>query len=1195
MTNVRRCPTLALSDVRMMCERQRPGGTRGCVPVVSSRAVAIALVVVFGASAGAFGQSPVRVADARSLIAAGRYDDAVVAATSELDGAEILHGSNSLEVARACDLAAEAGWRNGQAGDPDVLNFARRSLAIKERSLGSHNPELASTLVQMARVLEFTGQIEKAHRALERAVEIHHSANRINGQPGIRAALELGRMLRVKGRYGASQRVLEDAIERAENRFGRTAPITIDGLREMGLLCLDSSRYREGLRLLEEVVEAKERTLPADHPDLAAALHDLGWACRLLDKLDSAQAYLERAFEIRDRSLRADHPLIAQSLENLGLLYWYAGGGPPMQPFERANPIIEKGVEDGYWEAGVWLVHEGVVVWNDRQDFMTATRYYETAIELFERTIGPEHLRVYWALGFLCGAYWDTGRTGESKECSDRRFDLLETLRKRESTPKLEADSLDTEAGRFEAAGEIARARELFRAALAIREEIYGPFNNVVGWTRFQVARTSQRLGDYDEARRMYEMAQRSWEGAGLWGDPPFEPILLGVSWIHEDLGEFGEARRLRRTALETQPTLHDEVPHPGVGPRLVDYSQFLMRAGRPEDALDAALKAERIIRPHVRLTLTGLSEREGLRYAATWANGLDVLLSVAAESGSRETVEAAFDGVVRARALVLDEIATRQNLAWGSNDPEVRRLTDQLVSVRGRLADLMVRSSQTSEIEDHQALIEQTASEKEALERRLAERSVTFRRALNGHQADARAIRAALGPDEAMVSYVRYRRIDSKSDHAGEPATLDSPDQYFAFVVTRDRIAGRSLGPAEPIDVAVTGFRRWMVESAVAGVRMRGGATASTSSGVELRRLVWDPIERHLDGSARVFIVPDGDVNLVQLDALSSTGDSYLIETGPKIHYLAAERDVVVAGGPADGSGLLALGAPAFDEPRLYAQLRDEPRVEVENVPIVMASGQRFRGSRSSCGTFKTIRFEALPASRQETSEIAFLWDEAGAEGQGREVETDEGQHVLVGSAANETSFKALATGRRVLHVATHGFFLGNACPSAADGAKEVGLDGLPPDVAGENPLLLSGLALAGANYRDAAGPNEDDGILTAEEIASLDLSSVEWAVLSACDTGIGEVRAGEGVFGLRRAFQIAGAQTLIMSLWPVDDEVTRAWMRELYTNRFVKDMSTIDSVHEASLALLNERREKGLSTHPFYWAGFIASGDWR
>ena len=138
--------------------------------------------------------------------------------------------------------------------------------------------------------------------------------------------------------------------------------------------------------------------------------------------------------------------------------------------------------------------------------------------------------------------------------------------------------------------------------------------------------------------------------------------------------------------------------------------------------------------------------------------------------------------------------------------------------------------------------------------------------------------------------------------------------------------------------------------------------------------------------------------------------------------------------------------------------------------------------------------------------------------------------------------------------------------------------------------------LAAVGAELQqsnEAAALGEDDGILTAEEITSVDLSGVEWAVLSACDTGIGEVRAGEGVFGLRRAFQIAGARTLIMSLWPVDDEVTRAWMRELYTNRFIKHMSTIDSVHEASLALLNERREKGLSTHPFYWAGFVAAGD--
>lgn len=188
----------------------------------------------------------------------------------------------------------------------------------------------------------------------------------------------------------------------------------------------------------------------------------------------------------------------------------------------------------------------------------------------------------------------------------------------------------------------------------------------------------------------------------------------------------------------------------------------------------------------------------------------------------------------------------------------------------------------------------------------------------------------------------------------------------------------------------------------------------------------------------------------------------------------------------------------------------------------------------------------------------------------------------------------------KRVLHLATHGFFLGEHCRSSLDSSRGIAKlarddDETPPPVGGENPLLLSGLALAGANHREAAGPDEEDGILTAEEIAELDLSGVEWAVLSACDTGLGEIRSGEGVFGLRRAFQVAGVRTLIMSLWAVEDESARAWMRALYEARLVKRMGAAEAVREASLTGLRERRERGESTHPFYWAGFVAAGDWR
>ena len=109
------------------------------------------------------------------------------------------------------------------------------------------------------------------------------------------------------------------------------------------------------------------------------------------------------------------------------------------------------------------------------------------------------------------------------------------------------------------------------------------------------------------------------------------------------------------------------------------------------------------------------------------------------------------------------------------------------------------------------------------------------------------------------------------------------------------------------------------------------------------------------------------------------------------------------------------------------------------------------------------------------------------------------------------------------------------------------------------------------------------------------LNLQGTDWAVLSACDTGVGEIKAGEGVFGLRRAFQVACYRTVIMSLWSVDDQATRAWMRALYEGRFQRQLSTADAVHQASLTVLRDRRARGQSTHPFFWAAFVAAGDWR
>ncbi len=132
-------------------------------------------------------------------------------------------------------------------------------------------------------------------------------------------------------------------------------------------------------------------------------------------------------------------------------------------------------------------------------------------------------------------------------------------------------------------------------------------------------------------------------------------------------------------------------------------------------------------------------------------------------------------------------------------------------------------------------------------------------------------------------------------------------------------------------------------------------------------------------------------------------------------------------------------------------------------------------------------------------------------------------------------------------------------------------------------------------ANTRRDAAAERGDGILVAEEIATLDLEGTEWAVLSGCETGLGELHASEGVLGLRRAFRAAGVGTVIMSLWMVDDTAAREWMAALYRARLVQGASTAEAVRSAALAVLSSRRSRALSSHPSSWGAFVATGDWR
>jgi CHAT domain-containing protein len=425
------------------------------------------------------------------------------------------------------------------------------------------------------------------------------------------------------------------------------------------------------------------------------------------------------------------------------------------------------------------------------------------------------------------------------------------------------------------------------------------------------------------------------------------------------------------------------------------------------------------------------------------------------------------------------------------------------------------------------------------------------------------------------------------------------SVPSYLAFVVRSGEEIPTvvPLGDRRTVDRLLADWRE-QVGSPPRGLRGSGAQRNKEyrRSGHRLREAIWDPVARHVGSVDRVLIVPDGALHLVNLAALPSGRERYLLEDGPVLHYLSSERELVP---PREkrvaASGLIAIGGPDFDAaPRQSERsLLAQAKLDTPAATALASSGATYRSSPPSCRAFLGESFPPLLGARAEAVAIAKLWRENLAPARGEEAAV----LTLTDGAASELAFKRLAPGRRVIHVATHGYFLQDECTSVITATREAAASGDPdyaPATLGDNPLLLSGIALAGANRRKGREEGDEDGILTAEEIASLDLGDTDWVVLSGCETGLGKLQAGEGVLGLRRALQIAGARTLIMSLWRVEEEATREWMARLYRAR-LSGLSTIEAVRRASLEALEARREAGESTHPFFWGAFIASGDWR
>ena len=660
--------------------------------------------------------------------------------------------------------------------------------------------------------------------------------------------------------------------------------------------------------------------------------------------------------------------------------------------------------------------------------------------------------------------------------------------------------------------------------------------------------------------------------------EAPDEPRLarahIEYGFRLAEAGRRSDAAREYTRALEIRESLYG-TEHIATAEAMVLLAEARVAVGDTEQALDLALRAQGSASRTFGRLATGLTPAEVVRYATVreLAEGiaLDVLTSL---EGDRRTsvAERVWHQYVPARAAVLDAAIFENRIATRGFSSELEEKVDALVAVQQEIAALLASGESGESFREQ---MDALSVRRARLESALAEARPEFAAMLSARLLGLSEVAAALPIETSLIAYFRYL--------SGGLTSGRSETRYLAIVLP-DRMGEPvvvPLGSASAIDRTI---REWKQEAGSPTPsdpeQTRLAEQAYRGAGEALRRALWDPIADTVSLGKRVFIVPDGSIRVVAFGALPVTSTRYLVETGPVLHTLSAERDVVRYVRPAArGKGMLAVGGVDYD-----AEVRRQASEAPEDDRWTPA-----------CDALVSLRFSPVAGSEEQATAAVSVWTTRFPDDQGRATE------LLTAEKAGEIAVRRQALGRVMVHLDTRGFFVQDLCVSSPP--EQPGVAALLAQRAevearrlAVDPLVLGGIALAGANDRapDAAFSTIDDGLLTTREIAALDLRGTDWVVLSATDTGPGEPGAAAGVLALQRAVLATGARTLVMTQWVGDGATATALVERLYRYRLAGS-STPEALRAASIETIETLRETGASTHPYFWGAFVAAGDWR
>lgn len=953
--------------------------------------------------------------------------------------------------------------------------------------------------------------------------------------------------------------------------FGADISAQIDDLVARRRL---AQSYAAAGRLDEALVQAQRNLATAraifgnEHRDVAISLDQVASILRKQGHYAEAERYYQQALQMLSNH-QAELPLdVAAALQNLAGLYRGMGRYHDAEKYylEALRICAGVGPEHDHYRyaasAGDDISANLAMLYREQGRYAEAEPLLKAALERSEKAaqgdwlskemnISMDQLQLDQALQMmnLAGLYMPMQRYAEAESLMVAAVALQRRILG-DNDPRV-AQGIHNLASLYVETERPQLAEPLLQEAIKTAMQVYGPQHPELATYLDTLATLYRKAGVYQRALPFSRQAVTIVEAT--LGPAHRKTAILrnNLAVLYLQMENFAEAEKLlRKTLADSEANLG--LQHPELSANLTNLASALLGQGRDDREVHQLYGRALAIEERTRDDLFQLfSEEQKLNYLQERMLLVQFYLLHARLLAESEptTVREAFEVWLRWKGIVLESQGRYLEALTKTDNPAVQATFDELASVRQELARLRIMQPAIAAAAQHRQDITALEGRKTELEAELSRTSAAYGLATAAGKVDVQSLARLLPKGAAYIDIALVRDWDFS------PLTFKGY-RYLAFLSRpeRGKIELLDLGPAAELEPIIAAYRA-EIKMKSSGDEQHDSQRLGTLAETLYRR-VMGPLLPYLQGVSQLVVSPDGALNLVPFEVFAGPDQRYLVEQYA-IHYLPSGRDLVrLANTPRHFGDALILADPDYDL-QLGPKL---PRQEM-------------------VASLQGVRFDPLPDTRVEADAIvALLRQKKGGK-----------VRRLVGADASEQAlFGKVQPG--LLHLATHGFFLQGEGDGAGSGANRgiklvltgrTEATGSAPPL--DNPMLRSGIVLAGVNRSLEQGG--DAGLVTAEKILGMRLLGTDLVTLSACETGVGDVRAGEGVFGLKRAFILAGARTVVLSLWSVPSQETTELMTEFY-RQMATGVAKAEALRQAQLAMLHKY------SHPFYWGAFQLVG---